>query len=100
MAPSLVSIEIGSVDASTIAATFSEAMTAFDYAAGVLIKVNGAEVAFSAARQTDHAKVYYSIPECADTDVITFQYFASPGPDTNRVWSLNNTWTAPDWRGG
>lgn len=54
-------------------------MTA-SYADGITIKVNGVSVPISnAARQTNHAIVYYTIPTVQAGDVVTLEYNAGAG---------------------
>lgn len=95
MAASFVSGEIGNVDASTIVITFSEAVSN-DIVNGVTIRVNGQRVSFTATRQTNHAVVYYVIPECDSDDVITWEY-STVLPN---IWDTHNAWTVEDFRSG
>lgn len=68
MTLTLLSVEIGTVSSSTIAATFSEDVTAQNYKDGVIILKNETQVTFTAERQSDHSVVYYTLDEAATAD--------------------------------
>ena len=72
----LAAAEAGDVDTTTIEATFTDDVTATDYAAGVTIKVNAvAQTISSATRQINHALVHFVIAAAADIDdTITWEY--------------------------
>lgn len=74
--PQYSSSEIGNVDASTVAVTFDKNVSSSDYSTGVTIKVNSAAATISsAARQTDHAIVYYVLSAAAVSgDTVTWEY--------------------------
>lgn len=73
-----VSAEVGSIDNSTVAVTFSGPVSAIgdDYASGVTIKVNDSAVAVSSAtRQSNHALVYYVLGAVVHSgDTVTWEY--------------------------
>jgi glucosamine 6-phosphate synthetase-like amidotransferase/phosphosugar isomerase protein len=96
-APTYVSSEIGNVDASTIAVTFSEPVTANRFADGVTVQVNGTETAvLSTSQPTDKRVVYYVIDATViSTDVVTWRYVTSPKPDTSRIFGYNSLWVKP-----
>lgn len=78
--PDFYSAEIGTVNDTTVAVTFSTDITASDYAAGVTIKVNTVSKTISAAeRQTDHKVVYYTIPAVAFGETVTWSYDDATG---------------------
>lgn len=96
----ILSAEIGNVDAATIAVLFSEPVAANNFADGWIVRVNGAQVAISAASlQADRVTLYLTIPACASTDVITLQYVV-PIEQTSTEARMNilDSWTPPDWR--
>lgn len=74
--PAFSAAEVGTVNASTVAVTFSIDVSASDYAAGVTIKVNGSGATISSAtRQANHAVVYYVISAAvANGDAVTWEY--------------------------
>lgn len=73
--PAFSSAEIGTVADTTVVVTFSTAISAADYAAGVTIKVDTvAAVIDSATRQTDHTVVHYVIPAVTSVSVVTWEY--------------------------
>lgn len=100
MAPSLVSIEIGNVDASTVVATFSEAVTSPTYSQGWSFAYDGVEQAIaSATRQADRKVVYFVLgAEATSSTVVTAEYVTEPAADEASVWDAHNAWTPPDWR--
>jgi len=95
---SVVSVEIGNVDASTIDIVSNEKMDANHFIDGWIVKVNGVQVTISNAQlQSDQKTLYLSIPECISTDVITLTYITQP--DTNQLLRNNNyAWTTVDFR--
>lgn len=79
-APKYLSAEVGLVNATTLAMTFSINVSASDYAAGVTIKKGGVSQAISAAvRQTDKRVVYYTIPAVANGATVTWEYAQASG---------------------
>jgi hypothetical protein len=83
--PNYSSGEIGAVDASTVAITFSEAITGSNYAAGVTIKKNTvSQTVTSASRQIDTKVVYYVLNDLVtSTDTITWEYVGATGNITD-----------------
>lgn len=80
--PLFVSAEVGTVNASTVAVTFDQDVSASDYSAGVTIKVDGTATSIaSATRQGNHAIVYYVIPVLwhGSGDVVTWEYAQASG---------------------
>jgi len=80
--PTYSSSEIGTINAYTIPVTFSEDISASNYAAGVTIKVNGVSTTItSATRQSNHAIVRYVIPVLyhGSGDVVTWEYNSAVG---------------------
>jgi hypothetical protein len=80
--PEFSAAEVGTVDATTVAVTLTEDVTAAgsDYSTGATILVNAAPVLISAGvRQTNHAIIYYTVPACVSTDVITWSYSDTTG---------------------
>lgn len=76
VAPAFFSGEEGDVSNNVVEITFTLAVTATIYDAGVTLKINGvAATITSATRQTDHTLVHYTILEDIDiNDVVTFEY--------------------------
>lgn len=73
--PSLVSAEVGEVDATTVVAVFSSEIAASNYATGVTIKVDTVAKTISAAeRQADFKTVHYTIPAVVFGEVVTIAY--------------------------
>ena len=73
--PAFSSAEIGTVNDTTLAVTFSTEVTAGDYSDGVTVEVDGSPVEISSAtRQTDHTKVHYVIPAVVFGGVVTWSY--------------------------
>ncbi len=76
--PHLVSVEIGTVDASTIVATFSELINAVgnDFVVGFVAKVNGvARTITAAVQQSNHAVIYFTLMTPATAyDTVTLSY--------------------------
>ena len=84
--PAFASGEIGTVDATTVAVTFSTNVIAAssDYLTGVTIRVNSIAASISSAtRQSNHKIVYYVIPAVDGNDVVTFSYSAVTGKIKN-----------------
>lgn len=85
--PLYVSSEIGTVDATTVAVTFSTKVAAAgnDFSTGVIIKKNTvSQTISSGTRQADHHIVYYVITPAADAnDVLTWEYNGATGHITN-----------------
>jgi hypothetical protein len=79
--PTFVSAEVGTVNATTVAVTFSEAVAAVgsDYLTGVTIKVNTVAATISSAtRQANQAVVYYVLASAVVYgDTITWEYVAA-----------------------
>jgi hypothetical protein len=79
--PTFVSAEVGTVGATTVAVTFSAAVTAVgdDYTSGVTIKVNTvASTISSGTRQTNQAIVYYVLAApVVYGDTVTWAYVAA-----------------------
>jgi hypothetical protein len=79
--PTFASAEVGTVGATTVAVTFSEAVTAVgnDYTSGVTITVNGSAATISSGtRQTNQALVYYVLSApVVYGDTITWAYVAA-----------------------
>jgi len=85
--PAFGSAEIGTVDAVTLAVTFSTEVAAEDFAAGVTIEVDDTPVEIaSATRQADHTIVYYVIPEVAFGSDVTWAF----DDDTGGIVSAND----------
>jgi hypothetical protein len=73
--PTFTSAEVGAVNATTVAVTFSENIVASDYKLGVTIKVAGvSKTIATATRQANHASVYYVIPTVTHGQSITWEY--------------------------
>ncbi len=73
--PAIVSMEVGTVDATTLVVTFLDGIAADDYAAGFTLKINGGAASISAgARQTDHKVIYLTIDAVANGDTVTLAY--------------------------
>lgn len=81
LAPVLLDAEIGLVNASTVAITFSEGVKASNYQTGVTIKKNGVtQTISSATRQSTKSIVYYLLSApVIGTDLIVFSYDALDG---------------------
>jgi hypothetical protein len=75
--PAFASAEIGTVNATTLAVTFSTEVASADFAAGVIIKVNTvSQTIDSATLQTNQLVVHYVIPAVANGDTVTWEYAA------------------------
>ncbi|HEY6073183.1 MAG TPA: hypothetical protein VIV15_07270, partial [Anaerolineales bacterium] len=73
--PAFSSAEVGTVDATTLAVTFSTEVASDDFTAGVTIEVDDTPIEItSATRQADHKVVYYVIPAVAFGEVVTWSY--------------------------
>ena len=80
--PQYSSAEIGTVNDTTVAVTFTTKVSAAgnDFSTGVIIKVNTVSKSISTGtRQTDHHIVYYVIPAVDANDVVTVEYNQSTG---------------------
>jgi hypothetical protein len=79
--PTFVSAEVGTVNASTVAVTFSRPVTAVgdNYDFGVTINVNSSQAAVSStARQANPALVYYVlVTPIVYGDTVTWGYTAA-----------------------
>ena len=85
--PAFGAAEIGTVNATTVAVTFTTEVSASDFAAGVTIEVDDTPVEIaSATRQADHLVVYYVIPEVAFGSTVTWAY----DDDTGGIVSEND----------
>lgn len=80
-APTFGSAEVGAVNRTTVVVTFSENISASDYAAGVTIKKGGvAQTISSATRQADNSIVRYVLAAAVDpVDAVTWEYSAAAG---------------------
>ena len=86
--PTYSSGEVGAVNTTTLAITFSRPIIASNYLSGVTIKINGStQVITVATRQANHAIVYYTIPAADANDVVTWAYSKASG---NIVDEQNN----------
>jgi len=73
--PAILSMEVGTVDATTLVLTFLDDIVADDYAAGWALKINDVDAEISAgARQTDHKVIHLTIDEVANGDTVTLAY--------------------------
>ena len=99
MSPSLVSIEIGNVDAGTIVMVFSEAVQANNFADGWTLTKNGDALPILGNLQASPNRVFFNVPECLSTDTIVATYSIAPVfNDPSRTAYISN-WTPPDYRG-
>lgn len=73
--PAIVSMEVGTVDATTLVITFLDDIAAADYAAGWTLEINSGAASISAgARQTDHKELRLTIDTVANGDTVTLAY--------------------------
>jgi hypothetical protein len=75
--PTFVSEEVGTVNATTVEATFSVNLdaTGSDFKTGFTIKVDGSTVAIgTGTRQANHAKIRFTVPAVTNGQVVTIAY--------------------------
>lgn len=80
--PTFVSAEVGTVNDTTVAATFSVNLdaTGSDYETGFTINVAGAPVAIgTATRQANKAIIYFTVPAVTNGQVVTIEYARPSG---------------------
>jgi hypothetical protein len=84
--PAIVSMEVGTVDATTLVITFLDDVAASDYKAGFTLKINDVAAGISAgARQTDHKIIYLTVDAVVFGDTVTLAYAEATGNITSEA---------------
>jgi hypothetical protein len=78
--PSVVSMEVGTVNATTLVITFLDDVTSEDFTDGWTFKINNVAASISAAeQQTDHKVVHLTVDAVAFGDTVTLAYAQATG---------------------